>query len=126
VEGGRGACRVKFTEAAYGLACGQRLHRHAAVLELLDRVGIGAHAPVGAGADDQVGRELVQDLGKVVGHQGVAVVSPPVPHHPVGQDDQVPGLLASVDDDLSELVVVDPRHRSAPETGRLAAPRLIG
>jgi hypothetical protein len=85
VEGGCGVRRIQFTEAAHGLAGGQRLHGHAALLELLDRVGIGPHPAVGAGADDQVGRKFIQDLGKVVEDERVAVVSPPVPHHPVGR-----------------------------------------
>ena len=79
VEGGRGACRVKLTEATYGLGGRQRLHSHPALLELPDRVGIGPHAAVGTRADDQVGREVVQDLDQVVEHQRVAVLAPPVP-----------------------------------------------
>jgi hypothetical protein len=127
VEGGRGACRVKLTEVAYGLAGGQRLHSHPALLELPDRVGIGPHAAVGASAHDQVRRKLVQDLNQVVEQQHVAVLAPPVPHHPAGQDDEVLGLLASVDDDPPELVVVYARHSTAPKRfGRLAAPMLIG
>jgi hypothetical protein len=74
-----------------------------------------------------VRRKLAQDLGKVVEDERMAVPAPPAPHHPVGQDDQVPGLLASVDDDPPELVVVDPRHPTAPKClGRLAAHILIG
>ena len=127
VEGGRGACRVELTEPAYGLAGGQRLHSHPALLELPDRAGIGPHAAVGPRADDQVGRELVQDLDQVVEDEPVAVLAPPVPHHPVGQDDEVSGLLASVDDDPPELVVVDPRHPTAPKrSGCPAAPMWIG
>jgi hypothetical protein len=61
-----------------------------------------------------VGREVVQDLDQVIEHQRVAVPAPPVPHHPVGQDDEVLGLLASVDDDPPELVLVDPRHPTTP------------
>jgi hypothetical protein len=114
VEGGRGACRVELTKAAYGLAGGQRLHSHPALLELPDRVGFGPHAAVGTCADDQVGREVVQNLDQVVEDERVAVLAPPVPHHPVGQDDEVVGLLASVDDDPPELVVVDPRHPTTP------------
>ena len=55
-------------------------------------------------------REVVQDLDQVVEDEPVAVLAPPVPHHLVGQDDEVVGLLASVDDDPPELVVVDPRY----------------
>ena len=127
MEGSCGVRRIQFTEAAHGLAGGQRLHGPAAVLELLERVGIGPHAAVGAGADDQVGRKFAEDLGKVVEDERVAVPAPPVPHHPAGQDDQVPGLLASINDDPPELVVVDPRHPTAPKwSGRLAARILIG
>ena len=51
----------------------------------------------------------------------VAVPAPPVPHHLVGQDDEVLGLLTPVDDDRPELVMVDaPSHRSQG-FGRLAA-----
>src|SRR5215218_7067097 len=51
----------------------------------------------------------------------VAVPAPPVPHHLVGQDDEVLGLLTPVDDDPPELVMVDaPSHRSQG-FGRLAA-----
>jgi hypothetical protein len=107
MEGGRGACRVKRSEPAHGLAGRQRLHGHAAFPELLERGGIGPHAAVGAGAHDQMRRKLIQDLDRVVEHQRVAVSAPPVPHHPVGQDDEILGLLACVDDDLPELVVVD-------------------
>jgi hypothetical protein len=46
--------------------------------------------------------ECVQDLGKVIEGKRVAVLAPPVPHHPVGQHDEVVGLLASVDDDRSQ------------------------
>jgi hypothetical protein len=93
------ACRVELSEAAHGLAGGQRLQSHAALLELPDRVRIGPHAAVGAGPNDQARGMLVQDLGQVVQDERVAVLAPPVPHHPVGQDDEVLGLLASVDDD---------------------------
>jgi hypothetical protein len=127
VEGGCGACRVELTEAVHGLAGGQRLHGHAALLELLDDVGIGPHAAVSAGAHDQVGRQFLQDLNQVVQDEGVAVLAPPVPQHPAGQDDKVVGLLASVNDDPPELVVVDPRHPATPQRfGRLAASMLIG
>jgi hypothetical protein len=51
-----------------------------------------------------VGRELVQDVDQVVQDQPVAVPAPPVPYHPAGQDDEVLGLLASVDDDPPEVV----------------------
>src|SRR4029453_14066353 len=94
VEGGCGVRWIQFTEAAHGLAGRQRLYGHAPLLQLLDRVGIGPHAAVGAGAHDQVRRKLVQNLNQVVEHQRVAVSAPPVPHHPVGQDDEVLGLLA--------------------------------
>jgi hypothetical protein len=33
-------------------------------------------------------RKLVQDLGQVGEHQRVAILAPPVPHHPAGQDDE--------------------------------------
>jgi hypothetical protein len=105
MEGGRGACRVKRSEPAHGLAGRQRLHGHAALPELLERGGIGPHVAVGAGAHDLMRRKLIQDLDRVVEHQRVAVSASPVPHHPVGQD-EVLALLACVDDDLSELVVV--------------------
>ena len=114
VEGGRGVCRVELTEAVHGLAGGQRLYGHPALLELPDRVGIGPHAAVGPRADNQVGREVVQGLDQVVEDERVAVLAPSVPQHPVGQDDEVVGLLASVDDDPPELVVVDPRHPTTP------------
>jgi hypothetical protein len=114
VERGRGACRIQFTEVAYGLAGGQRLHGHAPLLQLLDRVRIGPHAAVGTGPHDQMRRKFVQDLNQVVEDERVAVSAPPVPHHPVGQDDEILGLLASVDDDPPELVVVDPRHPTTP------------
>jgi hypothetical protein len=78
MEGGRGTRRVELSEPAHGLAGGQRLHRHAALLELLDRVGIGPHAAVGAGAHNQVGGKLVQDLAEVVEDERVAVLAPPV------------------------------------------------
>jgi hypothetical protein len=127
VEGGRGACRVKLSEPAHGLAGGQRLYGHAPLLQLLDRVGIGPHAAVGAGAHDQMRRKLVQDLNQVVEHQRVTVSAPLVPNHPVGEDDEVLGLLAPVDNDPPELILVDPRHLIAPNgCGRLAAPRPIG
>jgi hypothetical protein len=45
----------------------------------------------------------------------------------VGQDDEVLGLLASVDNDPPELVVVDPRHSTTAQgSGRLPAPVPIG
>jgi hypothetical protein len=79
------------------------------------------------GPHDQVRRKLLQDLGEVVQDERVAVPAPPVPQYPVGQDDQVLGLLASVDHDPAELVVVDARHPTAPKwLGRLAAHILIG
>ena len=99
MKGGRSACRVELTEPAHGLAGGQRLHGHTSLLQLLDRVGIGPHPAVGARTHDQVRRELVQHVGEVVEYQRVTLLAPPVPHHPVGQDDEGPGLLASVDDD---------------------------
>src|SRR5829696_5954248 len=123
VEGGRGACRVKLSEAAHGLAGGQRLYGHAPLLQLLDHFGIGPHAAVGASAHDQMRRKLVQDLDQVVEHQRMAIFAPPIPYHPVGQDDEVLGLLAPVDDNPPELIPVDPRHPTAPQrVGRLVAP----
>jgi hypothetical protein len=61
------------------------------------------------------GGKLVQDLAEVVEHQRVPLLPPPGPRHPVGQDDEAVGLLASGDDDPSELVVVHARHRTAPK-----------
>ena len=66
MEGGRGACRVELTEAAHRLGGGQRLHGHAALLQLEDRVGIGPHAAVGAGPHDQVRGKLLKDLDEIV------------------------------------------------------------
>ena len=63
VEGGRGTPRVQLTEAAHGLTGRQRLHGHAPILELPDRVGIGPQAAVGAGPHDQVRGKLLHDLG---------------------------------------------------------------
>ena len=57
--------------------------------KLLDRVGIGLHPAGGTGPHDQVSGKLVQDLAEVVDHQHVPLLPPPVPHHPVGQDDEV-------------------------------------
>jgi hypothetical protein len=63
MKGGRSACRVELTEPAHGLAGGQGLHGHAALLELPDRAGVGPQAAVGAGAHDEVAGELVQLAG---------------------------------------------------------------
>jgi hypothetical protein len=90
MKGGGDVCQVQLGEAAHCLVGGQRLHGHTALLELSDRVGIGPHAAVGAGARRPGARELVQDLGKVVKDERVAVLAPPVPHHPVGQRNEVP------------------------------------
>ena len=110
MESGRGACRVKLSKPAHGLVGGQRLYGHASLLQVLDHLGIGPHAAVGAGAHNQVRRKLVQDLNQVVEHQRVAIFAPLVPYHPVGQDDEVLGLLAPIDDNPPELILVDPRH----------------
>src|ERR671923_1585913 len=77
VECGCGACRVELSEPAHSLAGGQRLHSHATLLELLDRVGVGPHPAVGTGPHDELGRKLIQDLAKVVDHQRV----PSCRHH---------------------------------------------
>jgi hypothetical protein len=63
VEGGRSARRAALTEAAHGLAGGQRLHGHAAFLVLVDRVGIGPQAAVGAGPDDEIPDALWRPIG---------------------------------------------------------------
>jgi hypothetical protein len=70
-------------------------------------------------------RKLIQDLDRVVEHQRVAVSAPPVPHHPVGQDDEIVGFLACVDDDLPELVVVDSAGCLRRATLTSNIPRLV-
>ena len=90
MKGGRRACRVELTEAAHGLAGGQRLHSHAELWNV-GPVEIGPLAPV----PHEVGRELVQDLDKVIDPQ----------------DDQIVGLLASVDDDAPNLEVIQRPRR---------------
>jgi hypothetical protein len=77
----------------------------AAITSIAHKFGIGPHAAVGAGPHDQMRRKLVQDLDKVIEHQRVAVSAPPVPYHPVRQDDEVLGLLTPVDNDPPELIL---------------------
>jgi len=114
VERGGRVIGVEPEVALHGVGCRERLDVDAARAEPLERFRVGPEAAVRARADDQPLRQLVEDVGEVVEHEAVPVPAPPVADDPAGQDDDVAGLLAPVDDDAAEALPLDPRHRSQP------------
>jgi hypothetical protein len=89
MERGRRVVGVERVVAADRLAGRQRLDLDAAPAQLLERLRVGRHPAVGAGADDEPLGKLVEDGLEVVEHQPVAVLSPPVREDTAGKEDDV-------------------------------------
>src|SRR6266545_3061128 len=60
--------------------------------------------------------QLLEHVVEVGEDEPVSIRAPPVRDHAVRQNDEVPGLLFAVHDELAEAVFLDPRHRSPPMT----------
>jgi hypothetical protein len=110
MQRGGSAPRVEFPVTAGGLVRAQALDGGAAMLELDDHVGIRMQPTVRADTENQPLGQRVEHLIEIVHHKRVAIPAPPVGHDPVGQHDQVPRLLRSVDGYPAEAVILKPRH----------------
>jgi hypothetical protein len=110
VERGRGAGGVERAVAANRFLCGENLDLDAPAAKAGDRIWVRLQASVYAGAEDEPLGELVEDVLEIFQHQAVPVPAPPVPYDALGEDDDVPRVLLSVDRDVPEPVALDSRH----------------
>jgi hypothetical protein len=111
VKCGRRAAGVELAVAAYGLVRRQCLDLDAALPQPLERLRVGTHLRVRARAYNQPLRQLIDDVLQVGKDESVPIGSPPVGEHAVWEDDHVTDLLLAVDDEVTEAVVLDSRHR---------------
>src|SRR5437773_7537038 len=122
VKRGRRAARVELAVATDGLVRRQRLDLDAPLPQLLERLRVGTHLPVGARAYDQPLRQLVDDVAEIGKHQSVPIRPPPVGEQTLGEDDHVARLLLTLDDEVTESVSLDPRHRLTSRSSLRSSP----
>ena len=116
----RGPALVELSVTAHSRIGGQALDRHAAPLERREHRGIWAQSPVRAHADDQPFGKRVQHLLEILQGKRVSLAPPPVAEDPIGQHDQVTGVLCPVDRQPAKGVVAEPRHGSRVAPGPIA------
>src|SRR6266545_3325567 len=122
MERGRRAARVELAVATDSLIRRQGLDLDAPLPQLLDCLRVGTHLPVRARPHDQALRQLVDDVFEVGKDESVSIRPPPVGEHALGEDDHVTRLLLTVDDEVSEAVSLDPRHRLTSRSLLRASP----
>src|SRR5205823_3297054 len=122
VQCGRRAARVELAVATDGLVRRQGLDLDAPLPELLERFRVGTHLPVRARAHDQPLRQLLDDVSEIGKYQSVPISPPPVGEHTLGEHDHVARLLLTVDDEVTESVSLDPRHRLTSRSSLRSSP----
>src|SRR5439155_6616505 len=122
VQCGRRAARVELAVATDSLVRRQGLDLDAPLPELLERLRVGTHLPVGAHAHDQPLRQLLEDVAEIGEHESVPIRPPPVEEHTLGEHDHVTRLLLTVDDQVTEAVSLDPRHRLTSRSSLPSSP----
>jgi hypothetical protein len=110
VERGGRSSGIERPVPANGVPGGEHLDVDASGAQLVERSRIGLHAAVRAGAEDQPPRQLVEHVVEILEHEPVPVPAPPVFLDTLGKDDDVAGVLLTIDDDVPEPVVLDARH----------------
>jgi diadenosine tetraphosphatase ApaH/serine/threonine PP2A family protein phosphatase len=108
---GRRAAGVELAVAMDSLARRQSLDLDTPLPELLNRLRVGTHLPVRARAYNEPLRQLIDDLAEVGEDESVPIGPPPIGKHAVRQDDHVTRLFLTVDEETTEVVALDPRHR---------------
>src|SRR5206468_2696105 len=111
VQCGRRAARVELAVATDSLVRRQGLDLDAPLPQLLDCLRVGTHLPVRAHAHNQALRQLLDNIAEIGKHQAVPFRPPPVGEDTLGEHDHVTRLLLTVDDEVTESVSLDPRHR---------------
>src|SRR5215211_7284229 len=119
--GGR-AARVELAVATDGLVRRQGLDLDAPLPQLLECLRVGTHLPVGARAHDQALRQLLDHILEIGKHESVPISPPPVGEHTLGEHDHVARLLLTVDDEVTESVSLDPRHRITSRSSLRSSP----
>src|SRR6266487_5003813 len=122
VKGGRRAARVELAVATDSLVRRQRLDLDAPLPQLLDCLRVGTHLPVRTHAHDEPLRQLLEDVAEIGKHQSVPIRPPPVGEHTLGEHDHVARLLLTVDDEVTESVSLDPRHRLTSRSSLRSSP----
>ncbi len=122
MECGRRAARVELAVATDSLVRRQGLDLDAPPPQLLDCLRVGTHLPVGARAHDQPLRQLLDHVAEIGKHQSVPIRPPPVGEHTLGEHDHVARLLLAVNDEVTELVSLDPRHRLTSRSSLRSSP----
>src|SRR6266511_3656429 len=122
VQCGRRAARVELAVATHSLVRRQRLDLDAPPPQLLDCLRVGTHLPVRAHAHDQPLRQLLDDVAEIGKDQSVPIRPPPVGEHTLGEDDHVARLLLIVDDEVTEAVSLDRRHRLTSRSSLRSSP----
>src|SRR6266540_2273082 len=122
MECGRRAARVELAVATHSLVRRQGLDLDAPPPQLLDCLQVGTHLPVRAHAHDQPLRQLLDDVAEIGKHQSVPISPPPVGDYTLGEHDHVARLLLTVDDEVTESVSLDPRHRLTSRSSLRSSP----
>jgi hypothetical protein len=120
MERGRGPGGLELREQSDRVAGGQRVDLDPAVPKRVERRRVGLEPSVGARADHEAGRQLVQYLLEVVEDEPVPLSTPPAGDDAAGEDDHILTVLVPVDEHPAELVSLDPGHR--PRVARAALP----
>jgi putative phosphoribosyl transferase len=118
MERGRRAARVELAVAVDSLAGRKRRDLDTPLPQLLEHLGLGPHMPVRARTDEQVPRQLLEHVVEVGEDEPMPVRAPPVRDDSLREDDDVPRLLFTVDDDQTEAVSLDPRQSITPRSLR--------
>jgi hypothetical protein len=108
---GRRPAVVELAVAMDSLARRQSLDLDTPLPELLNRLRVGPHLSIRARAHNEALRQLIDDLAEVGKDEAVPIGPPPIGKNALGQDDYVTRLFLTVDEETTEVVALDPRHR---------------
>jgi hypothetical protein len=97
----------QFIDAVYCSSGGEHLDGYAASRKLPPKPGIGPHAAVCAGSDDELLRMTIQHRAEVLHVQHVTLAPPPVLLHLVRGEEYIRTDVASVHHQFPEVIPVD-------------------
>jgi hypothetical protein len=122
-RGGRlGGIRARV--AAHCLVRWQDFDFDTSLAQLSKRAGIGLHLALGACADDQSRRQLVEHCLEIIEHERVTIAAPPVPHDALRENDDVVRLFTAFNGYAAEAVVLQTSHGSILRKGYAIAGEL--
>ena len=116
--------RIELGVAPHRFLRRQRLDLDAALLQLVEHLRVGTELAVRPRPDDHVRRELLEHLIQVCEYETVALGSPLVREHALGQDDHVLRLLLTVHGDAAEAIPLDTRQQWTLASAKVRGPAI--